>query len=413
MLSLLSQQNKSSSSQLTKSISQVVTEEEITDEELYKQVNVLKRQHKVLALENRVLENTIMRLDPSLMNSIQQALEYALRLQQSSNSFNTGGSFFKPQTSKYCLESMISQSRMFSPSKVSSKRADSLAKVSGTIFGTGPRINVLERSELVSTEMEIVVKNLEKYRRNAEKQHALLKAQLEEIGLREKYIKKATDMFHQTVVVDGWDKIAQRIPAEIWIRFINEWNKIVDTHIGKLRLRTSTLNTQHNKLKGQIKTKKELSESLRPVDFEKLEIENKECLKTIDQKVQQLEELKKLTGDANLNLTVHKKAMMEQDEYLKKVLSSIEDKKKQTTALEKENAVIQALVNNLQVQLEELKKVRLKYEVPNTIDYVKVKSDITDLKQSIKILENRAHVQDITLASLNRKLKSIQICPEE
>jgi hypothetical protein len=56
---------------------------------------------------------------------------------------------------------------------------------------------------------------------------------------------------------------------------MTEWVKASDSQIGKLRLRTSTLKTQYSKLKGQIKVKAELSESLRPVDFEKLQIENR------------------------------------------------------------------------------------------------------------------------------------------
>lgn len=75
---------------------------------------------------------------------------------------------------------------------------------SGTIiFGTGPRINVLERSELVSTEMEILIATLEKIRKKAAKQHALLKAQLEEIGVRVVEVDKASGMFNQSVIIEG------------------------------------------------------------------------------------------------------------------------------------------------------------------------------------------------------------------
>lgn len=307
------------------------------------------------------------------------------------------------------MESLTSPSRLLtSPSKISTRKVDSSARMSGTvIFGTGPRINVLERSELVSVEMEILVHTLEKARNKAAKQHALLKAQLEEIGLRVLDIEKATEMFNQQVIIEGWDKIAQRIPAEIWIRFMTEWVKIADSQIGKLRLRTSTLNTRFSKLTGQIHVKAELSESLRPVDFEKIKIENGECLKTIDKKLNQLAELKKMTGDANLNLAMHKKSMMEQNAYLINVINMIKTKKRLTIALDKENNVISDQAYGLGQHLEEVKKVRLAYEVPNIMDYVKVKSELTDLQHSVKLLENRFHVQQIALKSLNKKLQSM------
>lgn len=361
-----------------------------------------------MTLENEILEKTIMRNDPALMHGVLQALEYAFRL--ASNSSLQIGSFTKSQ-SRFGMESLTSPSRLLtSPSKVSTRRVDSSGKLGGTvILGTGPRVNVLERSELVSTEMEVLSHSLEKARRKAAKKHALLKAQLEEIGVRVGGIEKATEMFNQEVIIEGWDKIAQRIPAEIWIRFMTEWVKICDSHIGKLRLRTSTLNTQFSKLKGQIKIKAELSESLRPVDFEKMKIENNQCLETIDQKLHQLAELKKMTGDANLTLTMHKKAMMEQNGYLTNVMKTIKHKEKLTTVLEKERDVIDDQAESLAQKLDEVKRVRLAYEVPDVMEYVQVKADLADLKHVVRAMENRFRVQQIALKSLNRKMQSFFI----
>ncbi|KAM3955446.1 cilia- and flagella-associated protein 263 [Aphomia sociella] len=403
--------HRSSISQYSRSASQFINDvEELTDAELIKQVNDLRQQIKVLTLENEVFEKTIMRLEPTLMHGVQQALDYANKLQ--SNSSLAVGSFVKSQTSKIgVMESLMSPSRMLtSPSKVSTRRVESSAKLGGTvIFGTGPRINVQERSELVSAEMEILIKNLEKARSQAGKQQALLKAQLEELALRVNDIDKANGMFNIEVLNEGWDKITQRIPAEVWIKFMTEWIKISDSQIGKLRLKTSTYNTQYSKLKGQIKVKAELSESLRAVDFDKLKIENKECIEIIENKLQQLGELKKMTGDANLNLTIHKKAMMEQNTYLTNIINSIKSKEKLTVELDKERDRIQVQADSLEQKLEEVRKVRHAYEVPDIMDYVCVKSEVTDLKHSIKLLENRVHIQQIALMSLNKKLNSMYI----
>lgn len=384
--------------------------DELTDNELIGQVEQLKIQIKVLTLENEILEKTIMRLEPSLMVGVQQALEYAAKLQQSSSLLNVG-SFVKSQTSKFTLDVMTSPSRVLaSPSKISTRRIDSSGKFGGTvILGAGPRINVLERSELVTTEMEILVKSMEKIRSKAAKQHAYLKAQIEEIGLRVTDVEKAGEMFNREVIVGGWDKIAQRIPAEIWIRFMNEWVKITDSKIGKLRLRTSTMNTQFSKLKGQIKVKTELSESLRPVDFEKIHIENNTALEVIENKFMQLVELKKVTGEANLTLTIHKKAMMEQNNYLSNIIANIKKKEKLTVELDKERDIIEVQADSLQEKLEEVRKVRLAYEVPDVMDYVKVKAEATDLEHSIKLLENRVHIHQIALTSLNKKLMSMSM----
>ncbi|XP_049882768.1 coiled-coil domain-containing protein 113-like [Pectinophora gossypiella] len=406
----MTSRGRSSISQHSRSISQYISTsdaDELTDDELVKQVNELKHQIKILTLENEILEKCIMRIDPSLMHGILQALEYAFKLHGSSSSLNLGS--FAKSTSKFgMLESLASPSRLLtSPSRISTRRVESSARMGTGIFAAGPKINVLERSELVSMEMEILVRRLERSRAKAARQQALLKAQLEELGLRSVEIEKATEAFNQQVIIEGWDKIAQRIPAEVWIRYMTDWFRVSDKEIGKLRLRTSTLNTQYTKLKGQIKVKAELSESLRPVDFEKLKIENQQCLELIESKLHQLAELKKMTGDANLNLAIHKKLMMEQNAYLMKVQKDILQKKQLVINLDKEREKIEDQADTLQDKYNDVKKVRLAYEVPDIMEYVRVKSEVADLRHVVKMLDNRFHVQQIALKSLNRKLHSM------
>lgn len=406
------QTQKLSISQCSRSVaSQLMNEtDELSDTELVKQVSDLKEQIHMLKLENEIIERIILRLEPGLMNGVQQAIDYANRL-QSSTSIHVGGSFLRSQTSRLGFESLASPSRLLSsPSKISTRRVESCGRISGTIIlGAGKKVNVLERTELVVTEMEIIMDSLDKTRNTAAKKHSLLRAQLEELSDRVDSVQKSTATFKQNVIIDGVDKIAQRIPAEIWIRYMTEWVKIADSAIGKLRLRTSTLNTQFSKFKSQIKMKQELSESLRPVDFEKLKIQNDECLGIIDKKLVHLGELKKMTGDANLTLTIHKNLMMEQNNYLNGILSTIKRKQKQTVQIDKEKDIIAEQVDKLSQKLDVVKKVRLTYEVPDVMEYVETKTELHDLKNGMKLLKNRNHIQQIALQSLNKKMMSLSI----
>ncbi|CAH0599929.1 unnamed protein product [Chrysodeixis includens] len=399
---LLQQQRRSSYvSQTSRSYSQCGPDlDVITDEELVALINTLKSEVRLIKLENEILENTIKRLDPSLMHGVYQALEYATRM-DSSTCLNVG-SFLKSHLSKIgFIESLI-----MSPSRASTRRGESKTGCN-VLFGAGPRINILEKSELVSIESELLGANLRKCRQKEAKKSALLNAQLEEVGNRITDTENATKSFKQQVIVEGWDKIAQRIPAEIWIRFLREWLKLSDIRVGKLRLRTSTLNTKYSKLKGQIKVKAELNEKLRPVDFEKLKIENSECVKLIDQKFNHLMELKKMTGDGNLTLTIHKKALMEQNSYLTEVLQNTKSRRIQTIELDKERDLIQAQTDILAQKYNEIRKVRLEYtHAPNILDYLNVKAVVADLKNRIKTLEYREHIQQIALSSINKTLRN-------
>jgi hypothetical protein len=111
-----------------------------------------------------------------------------------------------------------------------------------------------------------------------------------------------------------------------------------------------------------------------------------------------------MTGDANLNLAIHKKAMMDQNNYLMNILKRINERQRTTIEIDKERDVITTQADNLATKLEDLKKVRLAYEVPDIMNYVYVKSEVADLKHSVKLMENRVHIQKIALASLNKKL---------
>lgn len=389
--------------------------DDISDSDLIRQVNDLKEQIHVLRLENEILERAILRLDPALMNGVQAALDYANKIRNSPSLLNVGSALLRSQTSRLGFESLASPSRLIaSPSRISTRRVESSGRISGTLnFSGGKRINVLERSELVSTEIEIVINLLEKARREAAKNHSLYRAKLEEIQDRVEDAERASDMFNQTVIIEGIDKITHRIPAENWIAFMTEWMKIINTHIGKLRLRTSTLNTQFHKLKSQIKLKEELSESLRPVDFEKLKIQNGECLEIIDTKLEHLVELKKMTGDANLNLTIHKNLMTEQNNYLTNVFNTINKKKQDAILIDKERDIIKDEVGKLEVNLDNVKKLRQTYKVPDIMEYVQVKAEVNDLKNCIKTLQNRYRIQQIALTSLNKKLQSLCIDIDE
>lgn len=64
-----------------------------------------------------------------------------------------------------------------------------------------------------------------------------------------------------------------------------------------------------------------------------------------------------VTGDANLNLTIHKKSMMEQNSYLTNVLNTIKSKDKQMIELGKERDVIQVQADSLAQKLDDVRKV--------------------------------------------------------
>lgn len=82
---------------------------------------------------------------------------------------------------------------------------------------------------------------------------------------------------------------------------MEEWLRSAEVTLEKLRLRTSALYVQFQKVKSQLLAKEELGETLHAVDFEQLQIENQRLIKKIDEKNTHLLELKRMNG-INLNV---------------------------------------------------------------------------------------------------------------
>lgn len=131
---------------------------------------------------------------------------------------------------------------------------------------------------------------------------------------------------------------------------MEEWLKTADAIIEKLRLKSATLKTQISKARHQLAQKEELGETLHPIDFEQLAIENHKYQEKIIEKNRYLIQMKKITGRCSLKLTNHKQKLNEQMAVLGSIERQIAHKKaqiekfaneEQTTIIDSEEAAIQ------------------------------------------------------------------------
>ena len=76
--------------------------------------------------------------------------------------------------------------------------------------------------------------------------------------------------------------------------------------IEKIRLKNSTLKVQKNKLILQLKQKEEMGEVLHAIDFDQLQIENKQYLIKIEERNAELMKLKLSAGNTIQTLNFHR-----------------------------------------------------------------------------------------------------------
>lgn len=379
----------------------VYTVELISDADLIRYVENLKKQIRILRLENEVLEASIMRLQPSLMTGAYSALEYAKRLSTLSMEGTSRSRFALTDYGQSSIN-IKSQTRSFHRKVEPSVRASTVKMSRSIISGAGPKINIEEMLELIHAIMENQGNELKKFKSAAMKQTDLLKAQLEEVTLRTIDFEKWTQDFEKEVVIDGVEMMTKRIPAETWIRFMTEHDKKIDRQIDKLRLRTSTANTQHRKLREDIKRKKDWVSRIVPVDFEVKTIEITKALRVIEQKNKNVFGMKALAGDANLNLTIHKYDLMNTMNYLKKVQNLKVLREIQTAKLNDERASLEERIRILEQNLNWIQEQRKAYYVPDVLEYVRVKFEMSELNNSIKRLETRLNIKQCALSSFKK-----------
>lgn len=158
------------------------------------------------------------------------------------------------------------------------------------------RINLSQKTDLVLREVEDLDKNLAKFTLKMKLKKNFLKAELEEIGVRQSEVSDWIKTFENIVVIEGLEEITGRIPGEKFLKYMYDWLKTQQFHVEKMRLRLATTKDKHNKTRMIFAQKEEVGETLREVDFEKIMIENQTYIEQVEQKNVHLIELKKMAG---------------------------------------------------------------------------------------------------------------------
>lgn len=368
----------------------------LTDHELIKLVEDLKTETNHLHLENTVFEHFLQKNDASLIVGMAQILETAQKLQSQAQKPQTVS--FSPGTKK---DEAIPQSNA----------SESAQKLGGTTTVTGsekgPRINISQKTDLVMRETEEIQVALEKFVKRSHRNKCNLKAEIEEYNVRDNEIQESAETFEQTIAVEGVDKLTQRIPAEKFLRYMEEWLRSAEFTLEKLRLRTSTLYSQYSKLAGQLVLKEEIGEMLHAVDFEQLHIKNTHFLKKIEEKNTHLLELKRMNGRANLMLTTQKQYLQDQTNELNKLKAKIAVTEKKMDKLDTESEKAEKEAEEAQAIYEEVKELTSNYRVPDVIHYIKKKANLYEIQKNTKIWTRRNHIQKIALEASTRQMKTI------
>ncbi|XP_015433600.1 PREDICTED: coiled-coil domain-containing protein 113-like [Dufourea novaeangliae] len=297
-----------------------------------------------------------------------------------------------------------------------------LSLVSGSRMGTSSvstvgkctehsKITITHRITMAYKEVEEMTKKLSEEKSLAKKRKAQIRAEIEEVEIRITEVHEAKVEFEENVVVKGVDRITGKIPAEKVTRFIEEWLRSANTIIGRLRLRSSTLKMLIKKTRQQLAQREELGEALRAVDFEQLNIQNKDYIRMIEEKTIYVLDMKRIAGHYHLKLTQHKQKLSDLLCTLNGLKNDISLKQEQINELEDEHKQVETEVAHLNKELEELLHYMDNYTVPDILDFVKLEIQVQELQKKYKLLDRRKNIQKIIFRTSRKQghnQKSVQ-----
>lgn len=371
--------------------------DKLNDQQLINLVNDKEIELRHLTIENQLLTNFLMSNDPSQLEGLETIISFALKklLDKKESAF---GKLPIP-----CPDFM----RSSSSSARRSIRIDSFSSLSSIFEGRGPKVNLSQRSDMVLKAMEELQSKLEVFLKKTHRIKRNLKAELEEYSVREKDIKESVDSFEFNILVQGVDPLTQRIPAEKFLRWMEEWLKSAQLNIEKLRLRTASLKIQYKKVSATLLQRQELGENVHAVDFDQIEIENKHFAEKIDLKNIQLVELKRMSGGASLVLTNNKKWLRKLQDQYNDLKAALAEKEKMIDETGLQCDKIEAEMEAAKEKYNNFKKLTICYRVPDVMEYVNIKRQLTDLQNKIKVWNRRKKIQDITINACLRQMKNI------
>ncbi|KAJ9579640.1 hypothetical protein L9F63_004719, partial [Diploptera punctata] len=359
----------------------------LSNEELQRNVDFLIMANRYLAVENEVIQQYLSKLDPQLLIGIDQQTSQMTLL-----SIQRGMS----PTSRRGTEEVSSIHSMVRAS----------TQLSTGILEKGPRINLSNKDDIVSREMDELKVAMDKLNVQSARQRFNLKAKVEEMQDTVAECLETQTSLEQ--VEQAIDIITGRIPAEKFIRHLEEWLKRADLMMEKLRLRTLTMRSMNTRAQQLLEEKEELGQNLTYIDFEKMQIDNRQLVEKTSQKNKHVLQLKKMAGQCNLLVTVQKKKMQEQMTEFAELQQELTDLENSSKDFDAEADTVEAEAAHAEDKFTALKDYITNYTAPEVLDYIKQIVEVNELQQAVKVWSRRKKIQQTALAACKKVLRNLK-----
>ncbi|KAI8622533.1 hypothetical protein BC830DRAFT_1088695 [Chytriomyces sp. MP71] len=249
-----------------------------------------------------------------------------------------------------------------------------------------------QKSEIATRELEELRDEIEKQKEEWGKILDNYKAELEEVEIRVSDIKKSMYEFKRDIVQQAVNQRTGKVVAERVLRYFDDKIRAKEAIIEKVRLKNATLKVQKNKLHLQLKQKEEMGEVLHAIDFDQLQIENKQYLAKIEDRNAELLKLKMTAGNTVQILNFYKKKLQSLTGESQKLRNEIDQRRELLSKLNSESSLVSQERKKAEEVNLRLKEKMEEFRVPPVMEYVHIKAEQHDLIKKVKSWERKVEI---------------------
>lgn len=259
-----------------------------------------------------------------------------------------------------------------------------------------PRLSAETKYTIAAEELTSLKENITEGREKSETLLERLKAILEGTDLSIAEIRKEAFDFGRFLSAAENGRIG-KYDAEKLSKYMFDKLKQKEQLIDKLQAKNVSLKSAIVKKENQIRTKDDLGEELKFIDFHQLQIENKKHVKDIDDRNEKLLVLKVNSATTVAGLQELKDELQREEklaaENERKMHAAMTSKIKQMQDIERTEASVQELKNNIKRQ--EAILVKFKEEKANPLDFVNACNKHLELKKNHKNWRRKIEIAEL------------------
>ncbi|KFV99577.1 Coiled-coil domain-containing protein 113, partial [Fulmarus glacialis] len=270
-------------------------------------------------------------------------------------------------------------------------------------------LTVEQKCELAERELTEMKDEIQRIKEDSEQTLQNLEAVIEEADVWWTDVKKAISDFEKDIISTISSQKGSIIASEKLLRYMEEKNRQRDLLREKLRLKNYLLKDYKKKLQQQLRQKEQMGETLREVRLQQLQVRNAQYQEKIDEKNQELLQLKLTSGKTVQVLNFYKRKLQDALVTSTSLMKDISQSKELLGKIEREAALVEEQRAEAESVNWQLRKQLSDYCVPPVLSYVQKKMAVTDLENSLKAWERKVAVAEMSLQSYRRAWNQVKM----